>query len=262
MGVLLAVPNVSCADASQAGGLSRGAVDLHFDPDHGRAVFTFGGDPDDVLRSCLKLVDQAVAGLDLARHVGVHPRFGVIDVLPLVPYGMDDAAARTAAAALSEHMRGKLGVPVYTYERAHEQSRSLPELRRELTSAAQAVHPTAGVVCLGIRDPLVAFNVSFRGPVGEARRIARAVRSPPIRALALELPSRGLVQVSMNLVAPEGTGPRDAFERVERMARGGELALVDCEVVGLVPGPVLPQLEELPLRAPVRSIEQAISTTG
>jgi glutamate formiminotransferase len=84
------------------------------------------------------------------------------------------------------------------------------------------------------------------------------MRAPEVRALGFELASRGLVQVSMNLIRPVHVGPKAAFDRVVALARERGLALVDCEVVGLVPHPILPQLEGLPLRRPVRSIEQAL----
>ena len=71
-------------------------------------------------------------------------------------------------------------------------------------------------MCVGVRDPLVAFNVNLDATLAEAKAIAKAVRSPEIRALAFELPSRGLVQVSMNLIDPKNVGPADAFERIAR----------------------------------------------
>ena len=251
------MPNVSWHEDESGDSLCSRALDTHYDVDHGRMVITVGGTHPQVLDWCRTLAEHAFDRWDLEHHNGAHPRFGVVDVLPLVPYGIDESTARVAAAELSRSIEA-LGVPVYTYDRADSKGRTLPELRRFLRTTAHAAHPTAGVVCLGIRDPLVAFNVNLRCPIGAAREIARAIRTQEIRALGFELPSRGLVQVSMNLIQPERVGPRAAFDRVVSLARDRQLELVNCEVVGLVPHPILPELEGLPLRRPVRSIEQAL----
>src|SRR5207245_9641532 len=66
----------------------------------------------------------------------------------------------------------------------------------------------AGAVAVGAREPLVAYNVDLdTADLGLARRIAASVRErdgglPHVRALGLPLPSRGIVQVSTNLLRP------------------------------------------------------------
>jgi glutamate formiminotransferase len=97
--------------------------------------------------------------------------------------------------------------------------------------------------------------VNFQGSLEEARRVAREVRAPDVRALGFELLSRKLMQISMNLVNPSITGPAVAFARVTQALTH---EVVDCEVVGLVPDGVLDELAGLPLRTPARSVEQAI----
>lgn len=251
---MIATPNLAGFKPVQ---IDARVLDTHRDSDHGRTVVTLGGPVDEVVASSLVLAEWVLEHLDLGHSTGVHPRVGALDVLPLVPYLCDESFTQNAALELGQALE-RLGLPVETYGRAHPEERSLPELRRELRSKAHRSHPTAGVVCLGIRDPLIAFNVNFRGDVQAARHVARLVRAPEVRALGFNLASRGLVQVSMNLVQPDQVGPKLAFERVLSLTRDTELELVDCEVVGLVPEPNLAELEDLPLRAPVRSIEQAL----
>lgn len=238
-----------------------GVLDRHFDADHQRALLTLGGDPDVVSRDCSLIARHAIGALALPGHQGVHPRFGVVDVLPVIPYRSEEAVAQKVARDLHDYISGELGVPVFTYERADPDGRSLPDLRRYLRTTRHETHPTAGVVCLGIRDPLIAFNLTFRGPIAAARAVARKVRAPEVRALGFELASRGLVQVSMNLIAPDRVGPKAAFDRVLALA-GDDLELVECEVVGLVPESNLAELDGLPLRAPARSIEQALAESA
>ncbi len=166
----------------------------------------------------------------------MHPRFGVVDVVPFVPLagsGMADAEA--ARDRFLEWIGGALGVPAFAYG-AH---RSLPELRRrafvDLAPDAGPARPhrTAGAVAVGARPLLVAWNVWLARPdLERARRVARQVRGPHLRALGLAVGDR--VQVSMNLVAPLVVGPAEAWDRV------AALAPVDgAELVGLVPAAVL-----------------------
>lgn len=260
---LLAVPNLSVTQGRLTPKeLTTGALDAALDLDHARAVLALGGPRDAVLNSCIALSEWAVRHLSLSGHLGAHPRFGVVDVLPLIPYRIDEASVQQLADELGSRIENDLVVPVYLYGRADPDERSLPALRRFLRTTPHRSHPTAGVVCLGIRDPLVAFNVNFRGDIAVARDIVRTVRAHEVRALGFELASRALVQVSMNLIEPERVGPRAAFDRVMVLAKERALELVDCEVVGLVPHPILEELEGLPLRKPVRSIEQALAEKG
>lgn len=259
--VLLAVPNISTSDVGRLQPLAAAALDVHTDADHGRSVVTYGGTGVAVGDACAALAKTA-SSLSLVEHVGVHPRFGVIDVLPLVPYLCDEQVALDVAADLQRYIEEDLRIPVYTYDRAHPNGRSLPVLRRFLRENSHPVHPTAGVVCLGVRDPLIAFNVNLRGPIGSARAIAGEVRSPDVRALGFDLRSRDLTQVSMNLVAPDRVGPSLAFESVATEARERGVKVIDCEIVGPVPESNLAELDGLPLIRPARSIEQALADKG
>jgi glutamate formiminotransferase len=102
------------------------------------------------------------------------------------------------------------------------------------------LHPTAGGVIVGARRPLIAFNVNLRGDLQVARDVAGIVRErgggfTGVRALGLELPRAGLVQVSMNVEDWEAAALHEIVERVaaEAQARGAEV--VGSELVGLMP---------------------------
>ena len=78
--------------------------------------------------------------------------------------------------------------------------------------------------------PLIAFNVNLRGSLEAARAVAAAVREtgggfPGVRALGLDLPSAGVVQVSMNVEDWEAAALHDIVARVEEEAhaRGAEV---------------------------------------
>ncbi|HVE91061.1 MAG TPA: glutamate formiminotransferase [Actinomycetota bacterium] len=277
--MLIAAPNLAegrdSIVVSRIAGPGPPLLDLHTDADHNRSVLTYGTSRNALLTACLDMAKRAVEVLDLRTHRGVHPTTGVLDVLPFVQDSEEELARGLAAEAASELALG-LRLPVYLYGAAHPGRRSLPDLRRQIAAGVAPdlgplkPHPSAGVVCVGARPPLVAFNVNLRGPVEAARQVAATMRSssggsrslPGVRALGLALDSRGLVQVSMNLVEPHATGPLLAFQRASELARDAGLQIVEAEVVGLVPDALLPQLEAVPLRVPARGVVQAAGETG
>jgi glutamate formiminotransferase len=257
--VLLAVPNISEGRDERLVAHIAGTpalLDVSSDPDHNRSVLTYGGEPARVVDACVAMIERAVAELDIRRHEGVHPRFGVVDVLPFVPYGIEDDAAIRAAHDIVWRIAEGPGVKTFFYGAASDERLSLPALRRELRADPPHTHPSAGVICIGVRESLVAFNVNMRGSLDEAEAIAKAIRSTEIRALGFVLPSRGLVQVSMNLVVPLRVGPNHAYDAVAARTD----AIVDCEVVGLVPDGVA--INGLPMRHPVRFVERALTAAA
>jgi glutamate formiminotransferase len=159
----------------------------------------------------------------------VHPRVGAIDVAPVVY--LDDAdrgAAVAEALVLGDLLGSELALPVYLYG-ALGGGRTRAELRRpgglegvEPDFGPPGLHPTAGAVLVAARPPLVAFNVEIDGSLDDARRIAAAIRDggtegqPGVRALGLELRSRGAVQISTNIEDHRATSPRQVVEAVAR----------------------------------------------
>jgi glutamate formiminotransferase len=228
--VLVSAVNVSEGrDGPALAGIAAAAgdalLDLHRDAHHHRSVLTVAG-PEAVRR----VAAAAVAAIDLRRHTGVHPRLGAIDVVPFVPYAGATLAEATAARDdFASWVAGELGVPALVYR---SEGPTLPQVRA--TARFQLLpHPTAGAVAVGVRAPLVAYNVWLAEPdLALAKRVARALRGPGIRALGLPVGDR--VQVSMNLVDPSRIGPAAAFDAVAALA-----PVAGAELVGLVPQAVL-----------------------
>ena len=102
------------------------------------------------------------------------------------------------------------------------------------------LHASAGAVLIGARSPLIAFNVNLRGELEAAKEVAALVREsgggfPGVRALGLDLPSAGLVQVSMNVEDWEAAALHDIVARVEQEALFRGATVVGSELVGLMP---------------------------
>jgi len=231
-------------------------LDVHADADHNRSVFTLVGSERELSDALLGGIACAKERIDLRRHEGAHPRIGAADVVPIVPLRSEQMErARRCVLELAERIAAELDLPVFLYgESAPGRGpaffrRGGPgELQRRLDAGELApdlgpsrLHPSAGGTIDGARRPLIAFNVNLRGASLEvAREIAALVRErdggyPGVRALGLELPGAGIVQVSMNVEDYEAAALHEIVERVtaEAESRGAEVA--ESELVGLMP---------------------------
>jgi glutamate formiminotransferase len=243
-------------------------LDVHTDWDHHRSVFTLVGSGEELVDTLLAGIRAAADRIDLTRHEGAHPRIGAADVVPLVPLEPDaEPRAREAALALADRVGNELELPVFFYGRLTEDGREPaffrrggpPELQRRIDAGElrpdrgpDRLHPTAGGVLIGVRRPLVAFNVNLRSDdVGAAREIARLVRErdggfPGVRALGLDLPRAGFVQVSMNVTDWQAAALHEIVARISREADARGVEVVGSELVGLMPaGPAVAAAGEM-----------------
>lgn len=211
-------------------------LDVHVDPDHNRSVFTLVG-----TQGPRRLARLVTSRLTIGSHVGVHPRLGVLDVVPFVP--LADSTMDHAISARDDFARWiaeELAVPAFRYG----PERTLPEVRKRAFTAMapdhgpRTGHPTAGAVCVGARAPLVAWNMWLEGvDIDRTRRLAATLRSDTVRTLGLQVGR--FTQVSCNLIAPELTGPDEVHD-----ALSTHVEIQRCELVGLIPRSVLEAIEE------------------
>ncbi len=228
------------------------------DADHNRTVITYLGPPQAVVDATLALCERAFAEIDLATHHGGHPRMGAVDVIPFVPLGeLTTEEAVTYAKALGQAI-GEMGVPVYYYgDAASKPERvDLADVRRgeyeglgekmrtpgwEPDAGPRQPNPRSGATAVGVRFPLVAFNVNLgTADVAVAERIADAVRFirggyRNIKAMGLALEDRGQVQVSMNMVDYRQTPIHRVVETIRSEAARHGAPIVGCELIGLAP---------------------------
>ena len=265
--MLETVPNVSegrdasvIAAVGDAFGSGATLLDVHADADHHRSVFTLVGEPGDLVRSLLDGAATARERIDLRAHEGVHPRVGVVDVVPLVPLVREEMPdARRVALAVAESLGRELEVPVFLYGEVGGGTRpaffrlgGVDELVRRMASGElvadygpNRLDPRTGAALVGARPPLVAYNVDLAtADLDVARGIAAVIREsgggmPGVQAIGLFLPRSGRVQVSMNVLDLELSPLHEVVRRVEHEAITRGAAVVGGELVGLVPERVL-----------------------
>jgi glutamate formiminotransferase/formiminotetrahydrofolate cyclodeaminase len=144
-----------------------------------RTVVTFAGEPSAVVEAAVRLARKATELIDMRRHKGEHPRFGALDVCPLVPItGITMAETATLARALARRLGEEVGLTVYCYEHAatSEDRRNLAVVRageyegldRRLADqrwkpdfGPAKFNPRSGATAVGARDFLVAYNVNL-----------------------------------------------------------------------------------------------------
>lgn len=222
-------------------------------------------------RAALALARVAVERIDMRRHQGVHPRIGALDVMPFVPLaGSSMADAVEVAHTVGHALAIELALPVFFYGAAARSParRALAALRiggfEGLTlrlaqadgvpdAGLAAPHPTAGAAVVGARDVLIAFNaVLDSADIATARTIARAIREssgglPAVRAIAVPLPSRGRLQIAMNLLDYRRTPIPAVTQRLEEEAGRANVAVLEYELVGCAPADAFAE----PLARPV-----------
>lgn len=278
--LLLAVPNVSEGSRPEVVAAIGGAItradgpeegsarllDVHFDRDHDRSVYTLAARQGVISEAMLRLAGEAVRRIDVVAGTGgQHPHVGALDVAPVVYLRPEDRGAACAEAlVIAERIGTELEVPVFLYgeltgdgarpaRTRHELRRGGPavlaqRLRGEGTAAAPGepplrpdfgpaeLHPTAGATLVAARPPLVAFNLQLAPPatLADASRIAVQIREggeqgmPGLRAIAVDL--HGVPQVSMNVERPFELALAEIVRAVARHA-----PIASAQLVGLAP---------------------------
>jgi len=265
--IIECVPNISSADES----IVRAVVDevrttpgvtlldTSSDENHNRSVITFVGDPAGVEEAAVKLAKAAAALIDLTKHKGEHPRMGAVDVIPLIPI-RDTTIAECIALSkrAGERIYAEAGIPVFLYEAsATAQHRvNLASIRKgqfegmaekvqlpewEPDFGGRKIHPTAGVVAVGARAPLIAFNINLStSDVTIADRIAKIIRYSGgglscVKAIGVLLKDRNVAQVSINMTNYCETPLYRVVEFVRFEAARYGVHVIGTEIVGLVP---------------------------
>jgi glutamate formiminotransferase/formiminotetrahydrofolate cyclodeaminase len=204
--------------------------------------------------------------IDLRNHEGVHPRIGVVDVVPFVPWRnlrLEDCVnlARSFAGQIAE----EFALPVYLYGQAAIRPQtnrlasirrgSLADLAKRMTTAAlrpdfgpQQLDLRHGAIAIGARDIMIAYNIEIatkdltiaeliaaRIRTSGSSRFGRPGLLPALQAIGWYLPSRGVVQVSTNILDYQTTPLHQVFQVVGDLAREYGCRVQSSEIVGMLP---------------------------
>ncbi|ACJ75998.1 glutamate formiminotransferase [Thermosipho africanus H17ap60334] len=234
-------------------------LDWSMDFDHNRSVVTLVGEPEEIETAIFDMVKKATELIDLRSHSGEHPRMGATDVIPFIPVmntTMEECIE--ISKRVGERIGKELNIPVYLYEKSASSPdrENLAKIRKgefegffekikdpkwKPDFGPDQVHPSAGVVAVGAREYLIAFNVNLgTNDIKIADKIAKAVRHISggfryVKAIGIELKEKGIVQVSMNLTNYKKSPIFRVFETIKREAQRYGVPVLNSEIIGMIP---------------------------
>ena len=144
-----------------------------------RTVVTFVGEPQAVIEAAVLAGHKSKQLIDMSKHTGEHPRFGAMDVCPLVPIsGVTMGETVEYARELAKRLGEEVGLSIYCYENAAliEERQNLAVVRSgEYEALATRLQDerwrpdfgpaefqeTTGATAVSARDFLVAYNVNL-----------------------------------------------------------------------------------------------------
>lgn len=258
-------------------------LDREMDADHNRAVVTFVCQPEHAVEACFRGMKKASELIDMQTHKGEHPRMGATDVCPFIPISdFTEAEAVELARQLGKRVGEELQIPVYLYETA----RTRPDrenlavvrkgeyegIRDEIETnpdrmpdyGPARMNLKAGATAIGVRFPLVAFNVYLNtNRVSIAKKVANAVRHARggyrfVKAMGFSIAEQNLTQVSMNLVRYTKTPIFRVFESIKSEAARYGVSVLSSEIVGLVPQQALLDVADFYLQLENFTSEQVL----
>lgn len=266
--IIESIPNISegrnqevieaCVDQIRT---TAGCTLLNYssDPNHNRTVITYIGDAKGVEEASVKLAKKAVELIDLTRHTGEHPRMGCVDVMPFVP--IKDATNEECielSKTVGRRIAEEADLPVFLYEMSAQKParKNLATIRKgqfegmsekvkdpewEPDFGGARIHPTGGVVAVGARPPLVAYNLNLNtSDVQIAKNIAKVIREKDgglanVKAMGFMLEDRNIAQVSINMTDYRVTPLYRVTELVKTEAKRYGVKVIGSEVIGLCP---------------------------
>ena len=253
----------------------EGVMLLDVDPGKAtnRTVVTFVGAPEPVLEAAVRGAKKAKELIDMTKHQGEHPRFGALDVCPLVPVAgitMEETVdwARKLAARLGD----EVGLTVFCYERAatSPERKNLATVREGEYEGLEArlkkpewkpdfgpstFDAKSGATAVGARDFLVAYNVNLNTTstrranaiAFDIREKGREVKNEQgqtvvqpgtlkcVKGIGWYIEEYGVAQVSLNLTDVSVTPVHVAFDECLRAAQARGVRVTGSELVGLIP---------------------------
>ena len=217
-------------------------LDYSSDASHNRSVFTLVGDEESIQEVAFQLVKYASENIDMTKHEGEHPRMGATDVCPFVPVKDITTAECVEIANKVAERKNLAKVRKGQFEGMPEK---LLEEDWKPDYGERKIHPTAGVTAVGVRMPLVAFNINLDTDDLEiANKISKIIRGSSggykyCKAIGVMLEDRNIAQVSINMVNLEQFPLYRVVETVRFEAQRYGVRIIGTELIGLAPAKAL-----------------------
>jgi glutamate formiminotransferase len=234
-------------------------VDVQYDTDYNRAVITFVGTPDAVLKANVAAAKKAIDLIDMNNHKGQHPRIGAIDVVPFVPAQNVTMQECIELSIKFAEIIAQEGVPVYLYEESANklERKNIDNIRigeyeglkeaiktnpeRKPDFGPSELHPTAGAMITGARPPLISFNINLgTKDLNIAKKVAKAIHLRSgglvnIKAMGTELAKKDYVQVGISNINFRKTPLYRQVELVRIEAARYGVSIIGTELIGVLP---------------------------
>ena len=238
-------------------------LDYSSDESHNRSVITYIGDAKAVEDASVRLVKKAAELIDLTKHEGEHPRMGAVNVMPFLP--IKDCTTEDCvelSKVVGKRIAEEAKVPVFLYESSatRPERQNLVKIRKgqfegmaekvkeadwEPDFGGRTIHPKAGVIAVGARPPLVAFNLNLdTDNVEIAKNIAKIIREKDggfkcVKSMGFEIveedTGKKYAQVSCNMTNYEQTPLYRVVETVKTEAARYGVRVTGTEIIGLCP---------------------------
>ncbi len=234
-------------------------VDIQYDSDYNRAVITFVGTPEAVLEANIAAAKKAITLIDMNTHKGQHPRIGAIDVVPFVPAQNVSIEECIELSIKFGKAMAKEEIPVYLYEESARkmERKNIDNIRvgeyeglkeaiktdsnRKPDFGPSELHPTAGAIITGARNPLISFNINLgTNDIKVAKKVAKAIHLRSgglanIKAMGTDLAERDYVQIGISNINYRKTPLYRQMELVKIEAARYGVPVIGSELIGVLP---------------------------
>ena len=239
----------------------EGFVMVSYEPDgdYNRTVVTLLGDPSYIVDALVEFTGKVLTNIDMNFQSGEHARMGAVDVIPFIPIeevSMEECIEY--ANDVAKKINDKYDIPIFMYAEASnfKDRVKLPNIRKgefegmkdkikldnwKPDYGNREIHPTFGVIGIGARIPLIAYNIDLdTSDLKVANNIAKAIRFSSggfryVQAGPVFLDSRGHCQVTMNILNYKKNPIYRIFETVKMEALRYQVKVTNSELVGLIP---------------------------
>lgn len=231
-----------------------------------RTVFTIVGVLENVLYRIDKLFNYAIANFDINNHHGIHPRIGIIDVIPFIPLkNIDSEELIPIIKRWSQKLSMAISLPVFFYSKmaVSPQRRGLHYFRKNgieglaIRMSESLVpdygprnpHPLLGASCVTVRGFMGAFNINLNTKdltlakelqkrLLKIRNLGRRGKAPDlseVKFLAWYMPEYHLCQMSTNIYNLQKVKLLELYKFIEEVAKGMGIQLKGAELIGMIP---------------------------